>query len=89
MSAPAASAALARRIASSKPTTARESVRAMMVKSFELGGIGGGADLGDVVVAADQLLVVEMAALLREHLVLDMDGGDAGALELLHGADTR
>ena len=50
-------------------------------------GGGGGADLGDEVLAAHQLLVVEMAALLGEHLVLDMDGGDAGALELLHGAE--
>ena len=54
---------------------------------LRLAGSRSGADLGDEVLAAHQLLVVEMAALLGEHLVLDMDRRDAGALELLHGAE--
>ena len=59
----------------------------MMVKSGVRLARRRGADLGDEVLAAHQLLAVEMAALLGEHLVLDMDGGDAGALELLHRAE--
>jgi hypothetical protein len=72
MSAPAASAALARAIASSSPRPARASVR--------------GANLGDELVARHDRLVVEVAALLREALVLDVQPGDAAPLVLAHGA---
>ena len=86
MSAPAASAALPRATASSKPTTARASVRAMIDEIAVAAGRGGGADLRQPILARHDLLVVEMAAFLRKALVLDMDAGDAARLVFAHGA---
>jgi hypothetical protein len=48
--------------------------------------LGGGAHLADELVGADHLLVVEVPAALREHLVLDVEGGDAGGGVLAHCA---
>src|SRR5712692_955473 len=82
MSAPASSAALARAIASSKPATARESVRAMTRKSRSRRDC---AELGQPILARHDLLVVEMAAFLRKALVLDMDADYPGCFEFAHG----
>src|SRR3979411_2721973 len=79
MSAPASMAALARRIASSKPRTARESVGARSRKTRET--------LGHMSPERHDRLVLKMAALLGEALVLDMDSGDPALLVLAPGAD--
>ena len=44
-------------------------------------GVDGGADLRDELLGLDDLLAVEVAAAVREHLVLDLDAVSAGALE--------
>ena len=44
-------------------------------------GLGGGGDLGRHVLRRDQLLVIEVAALLRQDLVLDLHRGGAGVLK--------
>ena len=49
-------------------------------------GGGRGADLGDVVLARDDLLAFEMAAFLREFLILDVNPGNAAALEFANRA---
>ena len=46
--------------------------------------LDGGGDLGRHLVRADKLLVVEVAAFLRQPLVLDLHGGGAGILEGPH-----
>src|SRR5712691_7302835 len=66
MSVPAAIAKFARAIASSNPATARE-IGAR--DDHEVGvapRLGGGADLGQPILARDDLLAVEMAAFLGE-----------------------
>ena len=45
-----------------------------------------GSDLGVHLVGIDDLLVLHVAALLGQHLVLDVDTGDSGLLVLLHRA---
>ena len=80
---------MARAIASSNPATARESVRAMIGEIGAAAGGDGGADLGQPILARHDLLVVEMAAFLREALVFDMDAGDAALLVFAHRARRR
>ena len=46
--------------------------------------LGGGGDLGRHVVRIGELLVVQVAAFLGQHLVLDMDRAGAGLLEGAH-----
>ena len=46
--------------------------------------LGGGRDLGRHLVRVGELLVVQVAALLGQDLVLDMDGAGAGILEGAH-----
>ena len=46
--------------------------------------LGGGGDLGGHVARIRQLLVVEMAAFLRQQLVLDVNGRSACVLEGAH-----
>ena len=48
-------------------------------------GRGGGANLRQIFVERDHRLVVEVAAFLREALVLDVEPGDAALLVLAHG----
>src|SRR5439155_23149697 len=50
-------------------------------------GGDGGADLRLHLRRRDDLLALHVTALLRGDLILDVDGGHAGALVLLHGAD--
>ena len=47
-------------------------------------GFRGGGDLGRHVVRVGELLVVQMAAFLRQQLVLDMHRAGAGILEDAH-----
>src|SRR5258708_5182226 len=49
-------------------------------------GGGRGADLCDVVLLRDDLLAFEMAAFLRKFLILDVNPGNAAALEFAHRA---
>jgi hypothetical protein len=58
-------------MASSKPATARVGAGDDHEILVPAGG-GRGADLGDVVLARDHLLAFEMAAFLREFLILDV-----------------
>ena len=48
--------------------------------------VGGGADLGRVLLGGDHLLALEVAALLRPHLVLEEHAGRARVLEVADGA---
>ena len=64
------------------PSLAAASVRAMMIQMPAR--LAGGGDLGGHVVRVGQLLVVEMAAFLRQQLVLDMHRAGAGILEAAH-----
>jgi hypothetical protein len=72
-------------MASSKPATARESVRAIH-EVLVATGRGRGADLCDVVLARDDPLAFEMTAFLGEFLILDVNPGNAAALEFAHRA---
>jgi len=86
MSAPAAIAALAR---ANRLIEARHGTRIGAGDDHEIGAAarrGGGTDLGQPILARHDLLVVEMAAFLREALVLDMDAGDPDGLVFAHGA---
>src|SRR4029077_8861544 len=85
MSAPAAKAAFARAIASSKPATARASVRAMIMNLVAASG-DSAADLRQIILSRDDLFTFEMAAPLRKFLILDMNGRYPAALEFTHGA---
>jgi hypothetical protein len=49
-------------------------------------GRDGGANLCLVILARDNLLALEMAAFLREFLVLNVNPSDATALEFAHRA---
>ena len=65
----------------------RDRVGARDDDEVEVGaGVGGGLHLGDHLRLRDRLLAVEMAAALRKHLVFDLDGVGAGALQQLDGA---
>ena len=50
-------------------------------------GVGGGAELLDLLLGRDDALALEVAALLGPLLVLEDDAGDARAHALAHGAD--
>ena len=63
-------------------TVGRDRVGARDDDEVEVGArVGGGLHLGDHLGLRDRLLAVEMAAAFRKHLVLDLDGVGAGALE--------
>ena len=64
------------------PSLAAPSVRATMKRCAAR--LGGGRDLGGHVVRIGELLVVQMAALLGQDLVLDMDRAGARILEGAH-----
>ncbi len=84
MSAPAASAALARR---DRFVEAEHGARVGARDDDEVGIVprgDGGADLGEKLVERNDRLVVEVAALLREALVLDVQAGDAAPLVFAH-----
>ena len=79
--------ARARRKALSRPSTARESVRAMIRKSGVLRASVAARIFSCHLGAGDDLLILHMAALFGHDLIFDVNGGDASALVLLHGAD--
>ena len=54
-----------------------------------LAGVERGLDLAQHLVERNDPLAIEVAALLRKHLVLDLQGRCACALQELHGARSR
>ena len=68
------------------PSTAIASVRAMIMKSLVLARNARGLDLLRAISTRGiTSLPRHVAAALGAHLVLDVDAGDAGLLEILHG----
>ena len=79
-SAPASRYSRARSSARSRPSTARASVRAMITNSGLRTRLDRRPDLRRHLSAPDDELALHVPALLRGHLVLDVDPGDPGRL---------
>ena len=86
-SAPASRYIRARSRARSRPSTARASVRAMITNSGWVRASTAARTFAAISSAGNDELALHVPALLRGHLVLDVDPGDPGRLVGADGAD--